>query len=58
MVVVSTTAFHARVRGSFPGLDGLNETKNVSFQSTRKKSSIVGGLRDREVDRYGILLVN
>ena len=26
-VVVSTAAFHARVRGSFPGLGGLNETK-------------------------------
>ena len=27
MVVVSTAAFHARVRGSFPGLGGLKETK-------------------------------
>ena len=26
-VVVSTAAFHARVRGSVPGLDGLKETK-------------------------------
>ena len=26
-VVVSTAAFHARVRGSFPGLGGLKETK-------------------------------
>ena len=25
-VVVSTAAFHARVRGSVPGLDGLKET--------------------------------
>ena len=25
MVVVSTAAFHARVRGSFPGLGGLKE---------------------------------
>ena len=28
-VVVSTAAFHARVRGSVPGLGGLKETKNV-----------------------------
>ena len=27
MVVVSTTAFHARVQGSFPGLGGLKKTK-------------------------------
>ena len=27
VVVVSTAAFHARVRGSFPGLGGLKETK-------------------------------
>ena len=44
-VVVSTAAFHARVRGSAPGLGGL-------------KVSIVGSLRDREVacsasDRQG-----
>ena len=26
-VVVSTAAFHARVRGSVPGLSGLKETK-------------------------------
>ena len=32
-VVVSTAAFHARVRGSVPGLGGLKETKNVSSQS-------------------------
>ena len=35
-VVVSTAAFHARVRGSVPGLGGLKETKNVSSPSTRK----------------------
>ena len=29
-VVVSTAAFHARVRGSVPGLGGLKETTNVS----------------------------
>ena len=33
-VVVSTAAFHARDRGSVPGLGGLKETKNVSSPST------------------------
>ena len=33
-VVVSTAAFHARVRGSVPGLGGLRERKNVSSPST------------------------
>ena len=33
-VEVSTAAFHARVRGSVPGLGGLKETKNVSSPST------------------------
>ena len=33
-VVVSTAAFHARVRGSVPGLGGLKEIKNVSSPST------------------------
>ena len=33
-VVVSTAAFHARVRDSVPGLGGLKETKNVSSPST------------------------
>ena len=33
-VVVSTAAFHARVRGSVPGLGGLKETENVSCPST------------------------
>ena len=33
-VVVSTAAFHARVRGSVSGLGGLKETKNVSSPST------------------------
>ena len=32
--MVSTAAFHARVRGSVPGLGGLKETKNVSSPST------------------------
>ena len=33
-VVVSIAAFHARVRGSVPGLGGLKETKDVSSPST------------------------
>ena len=33
-VVASTAAFHARVRGSVAGFDGLKETKNVSSPST------------------------
>ena len=36
-VVVSTAAFHARVRGSVPGLGCLKETKNVSSPSTRDR---------------------
>ena len=56
-VVVSTAAFHARVRGSVPGLGGLKETK-LFLPHQRVKDSIVGSLRDREVacsasDRQG-----
>ena len=56
-VVVSTTAFHARVRGSVPGLGGLKETK-MFLPHPRVKVSIMGSLRDREVacsasDRQG-----
>ena len=56
-VVVSTAAFHARVRGSAPGLGGLKETK-MFLPHPRVKVSIVGSLRDREVacsasDRQG-----
>ena len=56
-VVVSTAAFHARVRGSVPGLGGLKETQMFSLHP-RVKVSIVGSLRDREVacsasDRQG-----
>ena len=56
-VVVSTVAFHARVRGSVPGLSGLKETK-MFLPHPRVKVSIVGSLRDREVacsasDRQG-----
>ena len=57
--MVSTAAFHARVRGSVPGLGGLKETKTKLFlPHPRVKVSIVGSLRDREVacsasDRQG-----
>ena len=56
-VVVSTAAFHARVRGSVPGLGGLKETK-LFLPHPRVKVSIAGSLRDREVacsasDRQG-----
>ena len=56
-VVVSTAAFHARVRGSVPGLGGFKETK-MFLPHPRVKVSIMGSLRDREVacsasDRQG-----
>ena len=55
--MVSTAAFHARVRGSVPGLGGLLETK-MFLPHPLVKVSIVGSLRDREVacsdsDRHG-----
>ena len=55
--MVSTAAFHTRVRGSVPGLGGLKETK-LFLPHPRVKVSIVGNLRDREVacsasDRQG-----
>ena len=55
--MVSTAAFHARVRGSLPGLGGLKERK-LFLPHPRVKVSIVGSLRDREVacsasDRQG-----
>ena len=55
--MVSTAAFHARIRGSVPGLGGLKETK-LFLPHPRVKVSIVGSLRDREVacsasDRQG-----
>ena len=55
--MVSTAAFHARVRGSVHGLGGLKETKWF-LPHPRVKVSIVGSLRDREVacsasDRQG-----
>ena len=56
-VVVSTAAFHARVRGSVPGLGGLKETQ-MFLPHPRVKVSIAGSLREREVacsasDRQG-----
>ena len=46
--MVSTAAFHARVRGSFPGLGGLKETK-MFLPHPLVELSIVGSLRDREI---------
>ena len=46
--MVSTAAFHARVRGSVPSLGGLKETK-MFLPHPRVKVSIVGSLRDRKV---------
>ena len=46
--MVSTAAFHARVRGSVPGLGGLKEAK-MFLPHPRVKVSIVGSLCDREV---------
>ena len=45
--MVSTAAFHARVRVSVPGLGGFKETK-MFFPHPRVKVSIVGSLSDRE----------
>ena len=47
-VVVSTAAFHARVRGSLLGLGGMKRTK-MFLPHPLVKRSIVGSLRDREV---------
>ena len=46
--MVSTAAYHARVRGSFPGLGGLKGTK-MFLPYLLVKHSIVGSIRDREV---------
>ena len=45
--MVSTAAFHARDRGSVPGLGGLKETKKMFLSHPRVKVSIVGSLRAR-----------
>ena len=55
--MISTAAFHARVRGSVPCLGGFKETK-LFLPHPRVKVSIVGSPRDREVacsasDRQG-----
>ena len=50
--VVSTAAFPARVRGSFLSLGGLEETKMFLLYPL-VKLSIVGSLRDREVENMG-----
>ena len=55
--MVSTAAFHARVRGSVPDCVGLKETEKI-LPHPRVKLNIVGSLRDREVacsasDRQG-----
>ena len=55
--MVSTAAFHARVRGSVPGLGGIKQT-NMFLPHPHVKVSIVGSFRDREVacsasDRQG-----
>ena len=47
-VVVSTAAFHARVRGSFRSLGSMKETK-MFLPHPLVKLSIVVSLRDREV---------
>ena len=45
-MVVSTAAFHARVRGSFPGLGGLKETKmflpSVLLEPPCPRGSVLG----------------
>ena len=56
-VVASTAPFHARARGSFPGLGGLKETK-MFLPHPLVKLSIVGSLCDRKIacsasDRQG-----
>ena len=47
-VVVSTAAFHVKVRGSVPSFGGLKETK-MFLRHPLVKLSIVGSLCDREV---------
>ena len=42
-VVVSTATFHARVRGSFPGLGGLKETKTFLPHPLVKLSIVTEG---------------
>ena len=56
--MVSTAAFHARVRGSVPGLGGLKKNK-MFLPLPLVKLNIVGSLCDQEValsasDRHGL----
>ena len=51
-VVVRTAAFHARVRGSVPGLGGLKKTQNVSSPSTCE-SQYYGEVACSASDRQG-----
>ena len=46
--MVSTTAFHARARGSFP-VSAVLKKQKMFLPHPRVKVSIVGSLRDREV---------
>ena len=55
--MVSTAAFHARVRGSVP-VSAVSKKQKMFLPHPRVKVSIVGSLRDREVacsasDRQG-----
>ena len=52
-IVVSTAAFHTRVRGSVPGHGGLKETKML-LPHPRVKVNIVGSLRVREGSVLGL----
>ena len=51
MVVVSTAAFHARVRGSVPGLGGLKETQ-MFLPHPRVKVSIACSASDRQGSNF------
>ena len=52
-VVAGNAAFHARVRGSGPGLGGLKKTK-MFFPHPLVKLSILGSLCDQEVARLAM----
>ena len=55
--MVSTAAFHARARGSVPGLGGLKETK-MFLPHPRVKVSIAGSLRDRFISfHFGRIVI-
>ena len=47
-VVVSTAAFHARVRGSVPGLGGLKETQMLLISYTQIAVVHYPALRSRK----------